>query len=444
MMSGSLGPAGEGSNAQQFFSGIPSRSLDYTSARSDWARGADAMRAAIPMHASYEDKAGVPDRIFFDLDDAAFRRQVASWTRFLKAGTGGPPDIVHLHHLTPMHEAVRSLWPDVPVITHLHGTELKMLASVEDDVVSEAPRRWTPEWVGRMRRWAAESDRLVVVSGHDADLARQLLPGDAARVSTIGNGVDADIFAPAGQDRSGRAATWRRWLVEAPRGWRPGGGPGTIHYGHDDLDAFTDDDGSPVPVVVFAGRFLQFKRLQLLIEAHHLMRITTGSKSVLVIAGGYPGEWEGEHPYDTVQRLGAQGVFFLGWREHDELAQILACGDVFAAPSVDEPFGLVYLEAMAAGLPPIATTTGGPPTFINTRPASPTGWLVPPDDVTATAAALAHAVGDAAERVARGRRASAFVRQHHSWAAAAGAFAELYDEVIAEQHRVVRVSSGPQ
>ena len=49
--------------------------------------GGDAMAAPVPMPASYEDKPGVPDRIFFDLDAAAFDRQVASWTRFFKSPT---------------------------------------------------------------------------------------------------------------------------------------------------------------------------------------------------------------------------------------------------------------------------------------------------------------------------------------------------------------------
>ena len=51
------------------------------------------------------------------------------------------------------------------------------------------------------------------------------------------------------------------------------------------------------------------------------MRSTTGCRSVLVVAGGFPGEWEGEHPYDTVRRLGATGVFFVGWQDHDDLAE---------------------------------------------------------------------------------------------------------------------------
>lgn len=108
---------------------------------------------------------------------------------------------------------------------------------------------------------------------------------------------------------------------------------------------------------------------------------------------------------------------------------MLSCSDVFAAPSVDEPFGLVYLEAMASGVPPIGTTTGGPLSFINVDPAHPTGWLVPPDDVVATAGALAEAVSNTTVRHERGRRSAQFVRDNYSWAASANSFIRLYDEL---------------
>ncbi len=189
LFAGSVGPVSDSSNAHQFFSDIDCESLDYSPALEAWRNGADPMTTHDPMAASFEDKEGVPDRIFFDLDDAAFDRQVSSWTRFLSAGHAAAPDVVHLHHLTPMHEAVRNLWPDVPVITHLHGTELKMLASTHDGTHKQ-------EWTSRMQRWAADSDRVVVVAGHDQVLVQQLLPVDPVRVSTIASGVDTDVFAP--------------------------------------------------------------------------------------------------------------------------------------------------------------------------------------------------------------------------------------------------------
>jgi glycosyltransferase involved in cell wall biosynthesis len=252
--------------------------------------------------------------------------------------------------------------------------------------------------------------------------------------------VDTEVFSAHPRTHAERLALWKRRLVDDPRGWRPGCPEGSIRYHLDDLSAFTDGKGQPVPVVLFAGRFMRFKRLQLLIEAHHAMRSTTSCRSVLVVAGGFPCEWEGEHPYDTVQRLGAVDVFFVGWLDHEDLSEILNCSDVFAAPAVDEPFGLVYLEAMAAGLPPIATSTGGPLTFINVDPAHPTGWLVPPDDVAATARALAEAVSNQATRVERGRRAAQFIRRRYSWASSAEAFGGLYAEVVAEHSASTRTN----
>jgi glycosyltransferase involved in cell wall biosynthesis len=435
LFAGSIGAFADSSNAEQFFSGIRCEALDYTSARSRWSRGADAMTASVPISASYEDKGDVADRIFLDLDDAAFDRQVKSWARFLTDRATTCPSLVHLHHLTPMHEAVRSVWPGVPIVTHLHGTELKMLAAVDDISTVEGPWRWEREWVERMRGWAAGSDRVVVVGQHDEQMVQQVLPVEAWRVTTIANGVDTGVFAPRVRPPTERLELWKRWLVDEPRGWSPGCSPGSIRYTLGDLAGFVDDTGRSVPVVLFTGRFLRFKRLQLLIEAHHAMRSTSSCRSVLVIVGGFPAEWEDEHPYDTVQRLHAEGVFFVGWRDHDELAEALNCSDVFAAPSVDEPFGLVYLEAMASGIPPIATRTGGPLSFINLDPDQPTGWLVPPDDCAATTRALIDAVSDATERIKRGARAAVLVGEHYSWVSSAAAFARIYDALIDEPTR---------
>ena len=442
LFAGSLGTAADESNARRFFREIRCRALDYSPARARWIAGRDPMAGPVPMHASYEAKPDVPDRVFVDLDDRDYQRQVESWVHLLNQHTAAAPEVVHLHHLTPMHEAVRIVWPQVPVITHLHGTELKMLTAVRDGSLQGS---FSGAWEARMRRWARESQHLVVVSEQDHELAVDLLQVHPSQMTTIGNGVDTDAFAPHALPHGQRLAHWRRWLVDAPKGWRPGGGEGSIRYAAGDLAAFTADDGSPVPVVLFAGRFMAFKRLQLLIEAHDEL-CRTGVRSVLVIVGGFPGEWEGEHPYETVRRLGAQGVFFAGWRDHGEFGEILGCVDVFAAPSVDEPFGLVYLEAMAAGVPVIATATGGPLSFVNAQPDRPTGWLVPPDDVAALCSALADAVSQPAARALRGANAARFVRERYSWARLAASFADLYATVVdagasagpADQRRGVR------
>src|SRR4029079_5071537 len=99
----------------------------------------------------------------------------------------------HLHHLTPIHAAVREVWPGVPVITHLHGTELKMMASVRDGTI--AVGRHGDQWIDRMRGWAADSARLAVVGALDERLARELLPVHPSRMATIGGGVDTEGFS---------------------------------------------------------------------------------------------------------------------------------------------------------------------------------------------------------------------------------------------------------
>lgn len=448
LFTGSVGAPNETGHAGSFFQGIDCDWIDYSAAQAAWSRGKDPMELPVPMHASFEAKPNVPDRSFLDLDDHAYARQVASWTSLFRGHAAHAPRVVHLHHLTPMHQAVRNVWPKAPVITHLHGTELKMLASVQgsasgSSVASDRGarqarddrHRWSTQWTRRMRRWAADSHRLITVSAQDRELASALLDVDGERITTIANGVDTDVFcveaSPAPADRM---ASWRSWLVDEPKGWLPGGEVGSIRYQLSDLDAFLGDDSDRARIVLFVGRFMAFKRLQLLVEAHHAMRVAGHRRSVLVIAGGYPGEWEGEHPYDTVRRLGAEDVFFVGWRDHHELAKILGCVDVFAAPSVDEPFGLVYLEAMAAGVAPIATATGGPLQFINVDPTQPTGWLVEPDSREDLVTALVEAVSDE-QRSSRGKLAAHFVREHYSWARTADAFADVYEEVSVPRAR---------
>ena len=79
-----------------------------------------------------------------------------------------------------------------------------------------------------------------------------------------------------------------------------------------------------------------------------------------MILGGYPGEWEGEHPAETIARDGARDVFLAGWHGHDELPAFLNAADGVVLPSVREQFGQVLVEGMACGLPAIAVDAHGP------------------------------------------------------------------------------------
>jgi glycosyltransferase involved in cell wall biosynthesis len=333
--------------------------------------------------------------------------------------------------LTHVNDAVAALG-DRPTVAHLHGTELKMLAEIR--LSGEKRWRHAAEWDQRLVRAARRADRLIVISPTDRKLAIDLLGVDPSLVEVVPNGVDVDRFAPLGLARSERLVQWRQWLVDEPQGWDESGQPGTIQYSDTDIDRFFLDPttGELLPVLLFVGRFLDFKRVPLLIRAYATVREALGRHAPpLVIWGGYPGEWEGEHPHTVATSLGVDGVFFVGWRGHEDLATGFNCADAFVAPSVDEPFGQVYLEAMGCGLPVIATDSGGPTSFVNIDPARPNGWRVTPDNETHLADAMIQAASDTSTRLQRGNQARQLIEREFDWRHIAEHIERIYSDVLA-------------
>ncbi len=424
IVTGSLGQPGDLGHAATFFSGLPVVAADFGPAVDAWRRGQDPMTQPVPMHPSYEDRPDAPDRVYAALSPALAEHQARSWQRVLERVPAHAPAVLHLHHLTPLHDAATRHFPGTPVVTHLHGTELLMLEKI---MTRDVPTSWSyaDYWLRRLRKTACRSDHIVTLSADHAERARAVLGVREDRVSVIPNGIDTDRFRPVRLGMGQRLALLRRWLVDDPRGWDTSGRPGSIRYTAADLSAFFDGDRAR-PVLLFVGRFTAVKRLPLLLRAYARVRARLGPVAPLLVWGGHPGEWEGPHPHCLAGRAVRDGVFFVGWRGHDELPSGYACADLLTAPSVGEAFGTVYLEAMAAGLPVLATRTGGPATFVNVDPDAPVGWLVPPDDEDALVEALVEALIDPGGRLARGRAAEAFARRCFSWPRVAAAVAQMY------------------
>ena len=148
VLSGSLSLPGRPGDAGAFYRGVDVRPVDMTAAY----ESPDPLAADPPFHPSYEDRADAPDRVFAALDDAAAEHQVAAWARALQAADAAGADVLHLHHLTPLNEAAERVARDVPVVGHLHGTELLML----ETIAAGAPAEWAyaEHWQARMQRWA--------------------------------------------------------------------------------------------------------------------------------------------------------------------------------------------------------------------------------------------------------------------------------------------------
>ncbi len=411
---GSLGIPGEPSHAGTFFSGVDVRPLDYTAA----AGAPDPLAAG--FHPSFEDRPGSPDRVFGRVGDADYERLVAVWQRQL-ADAGAPEaDVLHLHHLTPIHEAAERSFPGVPRIGHLHGTELLMLREIDEG----PPPGWdhAAEWAERMRRWAGGCERLLVLSPDAVRRVPELLGVDPDRVVWAPNGFDPEGFDRRPVTGADRLEHWRQWLVEQPRGWDETGVPGSVAYAAEQLAPFSG------AVLLYVGRFTEVKRVGLLIRAHARARERFAQPAALVLLGGFPGEWEGEHPLRTVRATGDPDVFLAGWRGHEDLPEGLNAADLLVLPSVREQFGAVIVEAMACGLPALAVDAHGPAEIVE---AGETGWLVPPDDEEAMADALVEAVNGDAERRRRGERAYEVARGRYSWPALARGLAAVYGEVAA-------------
>jgi glycosyltransferase involved in cell wall biosynthesis len=413
---GSLGRPGAPSNAGTFFAGLDVRALDFGAA----AAAPDPLAADPPFHPSFEDRPGAPDRIFAGLDHPAFEHQVAAWRRQLDLAGAAEADLLHLHHLTPINEAAERDHPDVPRIGHLHGTELLMLRAIADG----APAGWAhaDEWAERLRRWAATCERLLVLSPDAVRRVPDLLGVPPEKVVWAPNGFDPGGFRREPLGPAERLAHWRRWLVEEPRGWDESGEPGSVAYSDEQLEPFRAGG----PVLLYVGRYTQVKRIPLLIRAHARARARFEQPAPLVLLGGFPGEWEGEHPLAVVRETGNPDVFLAGWRGHEDLPDGLNAADLLVLPSVHEQFGAVLVEAMACGLPVTAVNAHGPAEIVD---AGETGWLVPPDDEDALADALVEAVNGGHERRRRGERAYEVARSRYAWPALARGLAHVYDEV---------------
>lgn len=401
LLSGSRSDLGETGLASSFYAGLDLRAVDFTPA----LRSPDPLRypaapGCAPMHGSYEERPGAPDAVLASLDDELFELQVEAWAAALAEASTPGVDVLYLHHLTPLNEAAARVLPEVPVISHVHGTELLMLEQIEEG----PPPSWThaDEWEERLRRWAAACERIVVSDRRGLERAAALLGLEEERFACVPSGFDPG-FVPGPVDRR---AHWRRQLVERPRGWRPGRGPGSVTYEEIDLGALEG------VVLLAVGRFTEVKRLPLLIEAFAAAQGQFEQPAALVLVGGHPGEWEGEHPYETIERSGADDVFLAGWHGHEALPDFLRAGDVLVHAAVREQFGQVLIEAMACGLPVIAVDRGGPAAIVDDPE---TGWLVAPDDRDALAAAMTAAVDDAEERRRRGKRAREAAVERYSW-----------------------------
>ncbi len=140
-------------------------------------------------------------------------------------------------------------------------------------------------------------------------------------------------------------------------------------------------------VIITVARLEKIKGIEYLIGAIRNFQFSIFNFQLLIVGDGK----ERKNLENLAQKLGVgDRVRFLGQVPNDKVPQILAAGDCFVLPSLKEGFGIVILEAMAAGLPVIATNVGGIPDIIQD---GNNGILIEPANSQAIANAIKQIIG---------------------------------------------------
>jgi len=289
-------------------------------------------------------------------------------------------DLLHLHYAIPhatsawiAREMLRQHGADVRLITTLHGTDITL---VGQDPSFHAITKFSIE----------RSDRLTAVSTYLQQETYSAFGCADCQVDVIYNFID-----PARYDRARYPAT-----LLAPL---PSGRPVLIHI----------SNFRPVKRVLDVVRiFAQVRRRM---------------PCVLVMVGDGPDRTAAE---DEARHLGvASDVAFLG--KIDPVAPLLAAAHVFLLPSETESFGLGALEALACGVPVVATRVGGLPEVIRD---GDTGMLSAVGDINAMADSAFTLLDDGARWDAMSRRAAADARARFSRDEIVGQYEALYKETM--------------
>lgn len=310
----------------------------------------------------------------------------------LRAARTGRYDVVHAHDWLVAHAAVTLREHlDVPLVATIHATE------------SGRHQGWLPHPHNRtihdIERWLAhEAVRTIVCSSYMRREVTRLFDLPTARTDVVVNGVDA--LAWLARPRAVAAAR-RRYASASP-------------------------DGDPL--ITFAGRLVYEKGVQHLLDAVPALRAAHPGLRV-VIAGDGPHRAALESAASSLD-----GVTFAGFLGGHQLTALMGASDCYVVPSIYEPFGMVALEAAAAGTPVAVADTGGLAEIVEH---GVTGVKFAPADPDALTSAVLSVLDDRDYARSLARTARQRVRDDYGWQDIAARTANIYSLARAQDARRV-------
>jgi sugar transferase (PEP-CTERM/EpsH1 system associated) len=330
-------------------------------------------------------------------DVAGLREQGIDLVHLRQRGDGGLGGMAHCLHL---YRVLRSLQPDLIHTRNQSGLPAQLVAAIAGvrlRVHAEHGRDFAgPGRTGlRARLWRRMLrplvDHFIAVSSDLAQWLVDTVGAEPARVSRIGNGVDSVQFHP----RLGPAAAV--------------GPPGFMRDGVFVIGSIgrMDDSASHVTLVDAFLRLIASPH-----QAHQRLR--------LMIVGDGPARAECQA---MLKRAGAEARAWLPGARTDT-AQLLRAMDLFVLPSLFEDRANAILEAMASGLPVVATSVGCNAELVH---AGFTGILVPPRSAELLAAAVSDYCRIPEMAARHGARARSQVMARHSMPAMARDYLAVYD-----------------
>jgi glycosyltransferase involved in cell wall biosynthesis len=306
------------------------------------------------------------------------------------------PDVIHMHNFSQHVPIIRRRNPDATIVLHMHCEWLSQLER------------------SRIAARLADADLVLGCSDFITGKTRDRFPEFAPRCRTVYNGVDVDAFAPT---------------------------PAAGNRGDDRKH------------VLFVGRITPEKALHVMIESLKLVRDRFPDLQVDIVGPdaetpksyivdlsdddrvrSLAAEYDGRY-YERLQSLArnrlGDAARFSGLVHQSHLPPHYRAADLLLNPSFSESFGMSLIEAMACGIPVVATRVGGMTGIVAD---GETGLVVEPGDAPALAEATSALLADDSRRREMGAAARRRALELFSWERVTEALDALYREHAGVRH----------